>query len=247
MRVHQRLLAAIVALCAVLGVGACPALLTADIVHYGNFAGTNVQFLGVQESSSAIGNGAGQFSELYGSPSVLGNKLVFSPSLFEALSQGAQNSMVNGQLSFNLQASPGYQIAGILISEIGDYTLSTPFPGGAAFAGDAMSGFVQNQNGMYTNSSSFTQMQLNSDGPGVFGAIWNNNLHLAFTPVSSLVFDLDNTLNAASLAGSAAIIRKTGVTVEVLLVAIPEPGAALGMMSLVGLVGLIRIRRRATA
>jgi hypothetical protein len=243
MRVHQRLLAAIVALALVAGAIHAPQS-AADIVSYGNYAGSNVQFIGVQESSSAIGPGLGQVPELYGAPTVVSNSLIFSPSLFDLASVGAANEMLVGQLSFDLQANPGYQIVGISISEFGDYTMSTPFPGGAAMVSNAMSGFVMNSNGIFMQNSSFNHLHLNANGNGVFGALWNNGLVLSFDPVASLTFDLDNMLNAASLAGSAAFISKNGVVVDVLLVAIPEPGTALGGLSILGLIGMVTLRRR---
>jgi hypothetical protein len=244
MRVQQRLLAAIVALGA-LAAGAMNAPQSAaDIVSYGNYAGSNVQFIGVQESSSAIGSGLGQVPELYGAPTVVSNSLIFSPSLFDLMSVGAANEMLVGQLSFDLQAAPGYEIVGISISEVGDYSMSTPFPGGAAMVANAMSGFVLNSNGLFMQTSSFNNVHLNANGPGVFGVLWNNGIALSFDPVTSLTFDLDNMLNAASLAGSTAFIGKTGVVVDVLLVAIPEPGTALGGLAVLGLVGMVTLRRR---
>lgn len=243
MRTQPRLLAAIVVLCAVWGWGACSTPLTADIIFYGNFAGSQVQFLNVQESSSAIGNGPGQVSELYGQPTVSNNSLLFSPSLFEALSQGAENRLIDGQLSFNLQAAPGYKITGISIVEFGDYTLSTPFPGGGAFVANSLTGFAANSDGVYTSNANFSDLQLNSDGPGVFGAVWNNSIDIAFAPTGAVTFDLDNTLNAASLANSSAFIKKKGVLIDIHTVAIPEAGSALAGLVLCGLVAL-RSRRR---
>jgi hypothetical protein len=216
----------------------------ADIIHYGNFVGTNVHFLDVQESSGLIGNGPGQVPELYGPPSVLGNFMVFFPSLFEANAGSGQNVIVDGQLSFDLLAKPGYLIKGIVISEFGDYTLSTPLPGGSAFASNSISAFSTSVNGTVSNSALFSHLHDNSISNGIFGASWTNGTSLTFIPVNATHFTMDNTLNAAAAQISAAFIKKKGVSIQILVAVIPEPASALTIVSLLGCFGGIAFYRR---
>ncbi len=225
-------------LCLVCSIG-----LRADIIYYGDFMGANVSFLNVQESSSSIGNGTGQVSELYGPPTVLNNSLVFFPRLFEAYASSMQNVIVDGQLSFGFAAKPGYKITGIGISEFGDFTLSTPFPGGAAFVADSISAFASTINGTVSNNSAFSQLHDHSISNGIFRAPWTNATSVAFIPVDAGHFTFDNTLNAAAMQVSAAFIKKKGVMVTVYYSAVPEP-ASFGSMSLLGLFAMFGLRRR---
>ncbi len=207
-----------------------PAFTWADVVHYGDFAGVNVSFNGVQESSSNIGNGAGQVPALYGQPVVLGNELRFNPADFEAMSLGFDNVITDGQLSLTLVADPGFYISQVSFIGNGVYTLSTPFANGQALASSSLFGLGTASSEMQSGTESFQEFSDNANSIGTFGQLWAEELTLDFGNVTEIDFDFNNTLNAASTAGSSAFIKSERIIVRVELVPIPEPAAGLPAM-----------------
>lgn len=200
----------------------CSAVLQGDIINYGDRVGTNVEFISISESSSSIGPGIGQVPELFGAPIVLGNSLIFQPKLFEANKAGGGVSLVDGQLSFGLQAKSGWLISGISIQEFGDYTLATPFLGGQGFVASSLAAFLQTANQIDSQSVSLTDQSTTPFGK--FGIPWGLDANLSVTPVGNGLFTMNNTLVAASLSSTdAAFIKKKGVVISVMTTPIPEP------------------------
>ncbi|HMP80897.1 MAG TPA: hypothetical protein PKD54_15685, partial [Pirellulaceae bacterium] len=186
--------------------------LDADIIYYPDQAGTHVTFTNIRESSSSIGNGPGQVPELYGSPIGVGaNTLVFRPALFEAKSVGMEIELIDGQLSFKVCSLPGFLIDRISIKEFGDFTLATPFPGGAAFVSASLTGLASTPDGSFSANAAFTDFHTQAISTGKFGLPWTNSIDIFLPPTKCVEFDLDNTLTAASSALAAAIIKKKRV------------------------------------
>ena len=100
----------------------------ADVVEYGDFAGANVNFIAVSEASDAIGPGTDQVADLFGTPTVSGDTLVFTPEQFDTLQQGTGTNTVDSQLALLLEAQAGFEIVEVIFTEFGNYSISTPFP-----------------------------------------------------------------------------------------------------------------------
>lgn len=228
---------------------------SADI-NYGNFSGTDFDFLNVTEDSTS-----GDPLPLFGAPTVSGNSLDFNPT-FSANSVGGGLDIVEGQLNFTIVANDGAVIDSLDFAEAGDYTLVDPGAIGtlataasvsAAFFieileidGVPVAGINSNYNMTFTPSGG--TFNVVEDGTALT-VIWEGSL---FIDVQQILDDLDidgqatmvavalnNTLVASSESGTGAIIAKKdfdGLTVTV----IPAPGA----MALLMLAGLSAGRRR---
>jgi hypothetical protein len=213
--------------------------LSADVVNYGNFVGANVNFIGVSESSSSIGNGAGQVSALFGAPTVMANMLIFNPTQFEANQQGTGIDLTDGQLSMTIVGQAGFQITGVIVDEFGDYTIATPFAGGAGFVNASANAFATTNAGTFTGGFAFSVN--NNVPPGVFNIPWIGGM--SFGPSGSVTFTMDNTLVAAAqTATDASFIKKKGVKITVVTSVIPEPASAVFGLAL--LAGCLVYRKR---
>lgn len=238
-------------------------LASATPIVYGNFAGTNVNFNGVNEDNSE-GLG-GTTVGLFNSPTVSGNALTFTAMTFSAAATGAGGvDITDGTLRFSLQSSAG--LSQFTIVENGDRTLAGLGAGTPAAAGTSVSvGMalfititevngvalltpisVNSQglfNGSGTNGSNFdlsTGQQIAQIWGG--GATINIAAIAAANGITGIVTGanvaLDNTLVAISQNGTTAFIKKkelNGVTIIV-----PTPGAA----ALLGIGGILAGRRR---
>ncbi len=82
----------------------------ASVINYGSLVGSTVSFNGVSETPSFNPTPT---TGLYGTPSVMGDMLIFSPLTFEASKSGVGSSTVNSILGATLVAAPGYSITGV--------------------------------------------------------------------------------------------------------------------------------------
>ena len=108
-------------------VGICALVLSSAVIKitpavasidYGDFSGTNVNYLQVTESSTTNSNA------LYGQPTVTANAIEFGPNSFGASSSnGAATDTTQGDLTTTLSADPNIQVLGLQFEEEGDYTL----------------------------------------------------------------------------------------------------------------------------
>jgi hypothetical protein len=228
-------------------------------INYGNFAGTNVNFLNVNEDNSE-GPG-GTTVGLFNSPTVVGNALTFSAMTFSASATGAGGvDVTDGTLRFTLQSGAG--LGQFSIFENGDRTLvgaGSGSPGAAgttANVGLALFITITEVNGVTLGAPISTNIAGVFSGGGSYNlgsgtqiaSIWSGGATidlaaiLAANNISGIVTRanviLDNTLAVTSQAGTSAFIKKkelNGVTIIV-----PTPGAA----ALLGLGGLMATRRR---
>lgn len=215
--------------------------LSADVVNYGNFVGSDVNFNGVSESSSSIGNGAGQVSALFGAPTVMANMLIFNPTQFEANQQGAGIDLTDSQLSMTISGNAGFQITGVIVDEFGDYTIANPFAGGQGFVNASANGFATTGAGTFSGGFSFSAS--NNVPTGVFNIPWLGGMAINFGPSGTVTFTMDNTLvAAAATATDASFIKKKGVKITVLTSTVPEPASAVFGLAL--LAGCVVYRKR---
>jgi hypothetical protein len=223
---------------------AAPAFATT--IH-GNYNGSTIDFLGVQETT----NSAGDPEPLFEAPTVIGDSLFFSPSSFLATASGGGLDQTAALLEMTLSATPGNFIETITITEAGDTFL-------AGGAGTATTGTFVGMSGVITvtqvNGAPIAPVFINYTG--VFDqdtfalqadAGSSSWLGVASIDVASIVpnatqaiFDLDNLLFANSEAGTTALIQKK--VSNALVISLPEPttAALLGL----GLLGAAAIGRR---
>lgn len=101
---------------------------------YPDAVGTTLTFTGISEESITDPTLA-----LFGMPVVVGDGLVFSPSLFSASASGGAVDQRTGALSMTVEALPGEGIHNLELRESGSYTLDGPF---MAFAEAQVAGVV---------------------------------------------------------------------------------------------------------
>lgn len=222
--------------------------------NYGNFLGSNVDFLNVREDTYTDN------TALFGTPVRLVDSLAFTPTGFAAYSANGVADITDGQLTLTIDAKPGHYIDRILISERGDYTL-------AALAGTATAAVyaqvqvqVHELDGMavtpFTISATVnftpTAGQYSITG-GLSNGQWQGTLDLDLDAQLAAIgksghatlvnFTMDNTLVALSQSGTVAHIAKKDYVQEI-SVMVPEPTTFLGA----GLVlPMLLLRRRRVA
>ncbi len=219
-------------------------------VEYGDFTGTTVMYLDVEE----VANTPGDAAPLFGAPTVVGDTLDFDPSGFSATGATGQPDTTDAQLNFTLMAAPGASIETLSFDESGDRSL---FGTGTAatqvaYALNLGSIVVTEVDGVALGSpvalglaSVFGTDDL-SGGPisGGWDLSLDYDVDAALTAASvsysfgatKLEIALNNTLFAASEAASSAFIAKKDFMIDVDTDPfIPEPTSfmlvALGMLA----------------
>lgn len=226
-------------------------------INYGDFSGLTVDYLQVTENSIT------DPVPLFGAPTVVDDSLVFTPLGFGASSSGGGLDITDGLVTTVVMATGGAPIVQVNLHEFGDYTLFGVGTAATQVAA-ATPAFLTI---LQVNNADITPLNINANAvmspsggtfnlvaePGV-GMLWEGNLSfdvpaiLAANSISGnatkAILTLNNTLIAASQAGSIAFIQKKGVIISVL---VPEPSTvAMSIMGFVALVGY-GIRRRGAA
>jgi len=228
----------------------------ATFVH-GNFAGTNVNFVGVQETTQT----AGDPEPIWGSPTVVGNVMTFSPTSFLATTAGGGFDSDHSTLQMDIDASGLLDTIEIInITEVGD----------AVLLGGASTGVLLSMAGTIrvnaTTAGAITPVTVPWVGifntgdffdavtnPGTTGWIGSVSIDVAailanagiFDPATSVTLAYNNNLQAFSEPGlSSATVQKKAVDgPAVIIEVIPEP--ATGALLVGGLIALgIRSRLR---
>jgi hypothetical protein len=185
-------------------------------------------------------NGQNSNSNLFGSPTLVGDTFIFFPVNFVANSVNGVPANATDTFSVDLLVHPGFKFDGISISELGDYTIQ----GEGSVAANATMTVADNLNVRnYVNPLAF-----NPAFPVFSGTnqSWNGSAmrDLAAaeggTPFISIHLEVTNNLIAISTPGGSAVIRKTIVGVPVAVTILPEPG----VLAMLGLGGLLAARRR---
>ena len=249
---------------------AAPAALALPVVH-GNFAGTNVQFQQVTETTQTAGDDECLFTAPDGNPAnnacagtplAFGDSLLFFPTVFSATATGAGGAdTTHSLLSMFVAANPLTTIDQLKIDEFGDVLL-TGVGNPVTSASVSMSGFVtviQTTTGPCLLGPGCTigfTGTLNPAGtyslPGDGGPpaiLWSGGV---LVDIASQVPDatwvqlqFDNILNAASESGTSATIQKkvvSGPAIAVTIIPEPATGSLLGL----GLLGLLLLKRPGT-
>lgn len=229
-------------------------------IVYGDYAGTTVDYLGVQEES-ATDPGSGFF----GAPNVAGDVMDFDPQAFAATSSGPDSDITDSNLQFMIKAKPGNAITNVFFTEAGDTTL-------AGLAGEAVTsvstsifidvvevdGAPVGISGSLIGTMIFTPKDEYKLSTGDSGSTeWTGTLNADLGPylaangitgnVTKVNVSLDNTLRAESVQGTSAFIQKKDadaliITVETMNI-IPEPSTFISALIAVG-VGVLVKRRK---
>ncbi|MGH0030091.1 MAG: PEP-CTERM sorting domain-containing protein [Myxococcota bacterium] len=256
MKVRSRVTLSLVALVTI----ALAQSAAATFVH-GNFAGTNVDFNGVQETTQS----AGDPEPLFGTPTVTGNIMTFDPPAYNASTNGAfgfDEDHATLQMDV-VQSSVLDTIESILITEVGDATLSGPGAGAGTGVFLSMSGTIRinatdvsgaiapltvGWSGTFDTGSFFDAIT----NPGT--TLWTGTALIDVTQIlidngyagelaTDVTLSYNNQIQVFSEALASATVQKKAVdgpavTIEI----IPEPGTA-ALLGL-GLLGMgIRSRR----
>lgn len=234
---------------------AAPGALATTI--HGTYVGTNVTYNGLQETTQSPGDP----EPLFGAPLLVGDQLLFFPSLFTATATGADGSDTTlSYLQTTITANnPSLTtIDQIRIDEFGDVLLTgvgTPVTNASV----SMSGFVTvlqtttgpcllgpsctiGFTGTLTPSGSYS---LPGDG-GPPAILWSGSVLVDIAsqiPNATMVqFGFNNQLDAFSESGTSATIQKKVVDgPAVTITVIPEP-ATVSLLG-IGLLGLVLLKR----
>lgn len=227
---------------------------SAQAALYGDYIGSTVVFEAVEDQNG-----------LYGAPVVSADSLDFNPNTFEAGCplNSCVSELVDDTLTFTVQANAGQVVEDILLSEAGDFSLSTFVLDDLAVTSVSASVFIDileidgtavnniNANAamVFTDSGSY-QRAFADLGVGTTSNAWTGALTLDLDSIiaasglsgqaTRVTLNINNTLTAYAGGAALAFIEKQdfdGLAVTV----VPEPGTAL-LMGL-GLAGLASVRR----
>jgi len=230
----------------------------ANAFSYGDFIGTNVDFLNVVDTTTSAGDPDGLFGGSGAPPMVIANQLIFFPTAFAASASGGSSDLTSANLQLTIDARDKAIIDIIDISEFGDADLSGVGTA-ATNVSVTVSGFVTVLEDFFGTLLGpvvipFAMTFTPSDTlalPGDSGlTIWEGGVQIdiaSIVPNATLaVVQFDNILDANSEVGTTALIQKKVVNGPVISISIvPEPSTAL-LVSL-GLVGLTRRTRRGSS
>lgn len=185
-------------------------------------------------------------ASLFGTASVVGNSLVFSPTGFRAEStNGAGSDLVSETLNIEVAVTtPGVRIGGLALVEEGDYRLNGS--GASVTASGRLQAVSRTQtNGLFALNESAI---FNATGLSTQGATtaWSGSAAVDITGWGGDTWvdaQIQNNLSATTLQnGETAWIQKKlgGVGLEVTLVPVPAAVWLFGS----GLLGLVGVARR---
>ena len=226
----------------------------AQAFSYGDFIGTNVDFLDVNDVTTSPGDPDGLFGGAIGAPILQGDSLIFFPTQFFASAQGGSSDLTSATLNATVDAKGNMFITNILIEEFGDVDLSG--------VGTAATNASVTVNGTVTVleanfqviAPQIIQFTLDFDPKDSFELPGDQGFQLfsgsGMIDVESVVpfatkavVSFDNIMDANSEAGTTALIQKKVVSGPLIAVSIiPEP--ATGALLAAGLVAVALTGRR---
>lgn len=223
------------------------AALPASAAVYGNFVGSLLTYQGVNEvTNSADPDG------LFGAPILIGNDLIFTPTIFSSSSVGGTPDLTTATLNFTLVAAPGQTLNSVAINEVGDYTIL----GGSGATGAQINGLLTvtafTDTGAVIRTAPLTIAPsggVYSSGSGQFDASAEIDLS-DISPLMAIV-NFNNNLQTVSESTSSSFIQKKiaesdDPTIVISPTVVPLPAAVWLFGSLIGVLGAIRARRTYT-
>jgi hypothetical protein len=213
----------------------------AAYTSYGNYFGTTVDFVNVNETSST------DSEPLFGSPTVVGDRLLFFPTRFASSSSGVGADTTSSTFQIMLTAKAGSKIDRVRIQEFGDYTLTGSGTGTMA----QMSGYLtvtdlaSGTGGVKTDFDNAIFTASPSSGP--FSGFWEIDFTGNALPVTLAMLSFNNNLQTSSESNTAAFIQKkvvNGPAIDLSInpTPVPLPGALWLLAS--GLVASVTVFRK---
>ncbi len=206
--------------------GSALALLSGAVVAAGTttFAGDNVSY---QFDAGDLG--------LFGSASVVGGKLVFTPAGFTA---DGTSFFTSETINVTVSADPGYVLAGFSLLETGSYTGDSAYATGTFTAID-IEGTTGNQLPVSFNG-------VNASGTWTAGALITLPAS-GWGGVDGVVTSVTLTLSNQLFAADESSILKDGVSISATALAVPEADTYAMLLAGLGLVGFMTRRRTGRA
>lgn len=187
---------------------------------------------------------------LFGVPTVLGDSLYFTPTVFDASAlNGVGYDLVKSTLNIKVMAKSGYDLDSVSLLEAGDYLLlgagTSVDVGGQLRAFDLATPSVFTTSSIVASSLTTTGLPTQdwtaSAAISLDGASWIEG--------SGINLTIENILLALSTQpATGAFIEKkyVGLSFETTLSPVPEPGHAMLILSGLSLLGFV-VRRRGPA
>lgn len=185
---------------------------------YGDVAGTTVDFLNIEESTSGA-------DALFEAPVGAGDGLLFFPTQFAAVS-GAQAS-ASSTLTMNIRAQSGLFLESITLEAVGDYAIIGVAQASVTASLD-VTDVTPGTNGIFSTSAVVAPATPYTAGSGQYSG--STTVNLAGLGISEVKISYVNTLTAAAQGGSAFIQNKVFNGPQISAKAgpaVPEPSAAL--------------------
>jgi len=214
----------------------------ADSVDYGDYVGLNpgeVDFLGLKESSIT------DAVPLYGTPTRVGNGLVFFPTLFRSRSENGAADTTSGTLTMRIRADAGFFLEVITIKENGEYELTgigTPSTSATINGLCTITDVSPGTHGFFSDSLHVTpapvySLPTHSTDPFLATA----QIDLTGLQITEVMLNFNNNLQTTSEQGTISQIEKQYIEIFV-----PEP-ATIGLLLVAATVLYRPLRRRRLA
>jgi hypothetical protein len=197
-------------------------------------APTTVDYVSITETNSS----ADPLFSLFAGVGTSGENLTFDGNNFRLEGSGGIE-ILDGRMSFEVVADPGFFVTGVRISEFG----SSETFGLGSIARAVLVGAVTPEGG-----STSPVQQDDHQNDGIANAFndegWDLSIAFGFAPVNSVLVDFDNRLSVVEPSRTtSAFIDKKRILIQVRTQVIPEPGHALAFIAC-GIAGLGVRRRR---
>ncbi|WP_407277714.1 PEP-CTERM sorting domain-containing protein [Aromatoleum evansii] len=200
---------------------------------------------------SLVGNGFSvsyddTLNSLFGTPTLIGNLLSFSPSGFSVGSGGGRPALLDAVLDFQVVAADGYRLDSVSLFEGGSYTIAGS---DASFGIASVLNVAALDNGGLTTLGGAGSF---AGSPFLSAGSWRSSgdgFTAAGLSSSLLDITLDSTLfaNAAGSSFVKASLDTAQITFGVAQVpSVPEPEAYLMLLTGLGMVGMAARRRAAS-
>lgn len=179
---------------------------------------------------------------LFGTPTVVGDTLMFTPTAFKAQSAGmVAPDLVNR--TFLIRVTAKDNVAGLALANIienGDWFTTTAMVNNASvFWG--LGTYIDGEPESEILSSDLL------DTPSGVLTPWGTEHNHELDGQTSIILTIQNTLVATSGMGSTALIEKKGLDIEITTTPVPVPAAVWMFGSVLATLGLFRKKAQAEA